>query len=117
MRFLKTKDGDDMQKEKLTAEKIRLDLKRMLRHIYAELIELFFIDVVIIAVLFLIPVFFYKLVFGFFAAVFLCLVRVVRIIRTRLKALYYGAFHPFFFDGRQPICRKEEQKSPQIRRL
>ena len=43
--------------------------------------------------------------------------RVVRIIRTRLKAMYYGAFHPFFFDGRQPICRKEEQKSPQIRRL
>jgi len=41
--------------------------------------------------------------------------RVARIIRTRLKAAYYGAFHTFFFDGRQPICRKEEQKSPQIR--
>ena len=43
------------------------------------------------------------------------LLRVARIIRTRLKAAYYGAFHTFFFDGRQPICRKEEQKSPQIR--
>ena len=49
--------------------------------------------------------------------VLFCL-RVVRIIRTRLKVLYYGAFRPFLFEGRQPICiekNKNHHKSISLR--
>ena len=40
--------------------------------------------------------------------------KVTSVIRTCQKAIYYNAFYPFFFGGRQPTCRKEEQKSLQI---
>ena len=42
----------------------------------------------------------------------------MRIIRTRLKVLYYGAFRPFLFEGRQPICiekNKNHHKSISLR--
>ena len=36
----------------------------------------------------------------------------IRIIRTCLKAGYFGAFHLFLFDRRQPIYTKDSAKTP-----
>ena len=38
--------------------------------------------------------------------------KVTRIIRACLKAAYFGAFHLFLFDRRQPICIKDNAKIP-----
>jgi hypothetical protein len=37
---------------------------------------------------------------------------VTRLIRTCLKAGYFGAFHLFLFDRRQPTCIKNRAKIP-----
>ena len=66
--------GDDMQKEKLTIQNIQTDLRKLLKDRYVELIEIALVLLFFVAVLLWVPVVFYKVVFGCFAAIMLCLV-------------------------------------------
>ncbi len=85
------KGGDKMQKEQLTIEKIKFDLKKLLKDRCIELVELTFVVFLFLAILLWIPIslLFYKIAFGCFAAVMLCLVvfQVLDIIKLH-KALH-----------------------------
>ena len=65
-----------MQKEQLTIEKIKFDLKKLLKDRCIELVELTFVVFLFLAILLWIPIslLFYKIASGCFAAVMLCLV-------------------------------------------
>ncbi len=65
-----------MQKEQLTIEKIKFDLKKLLKDRCIELVELTFVVFFFLAILLWIPIslLFYKIAFGCFAAIMLCLV-------------------------------------------
>ena len=63
-----------MQKEILTIQNIKTDLRKLLKDRYIELIEITVIFLLFVAVLLWVPIIFYKVAFGCFAAIMLCLV-------------------------------------------
>ena len=63
-----------MQKEILTIQNIKTDLRKLLKDRYIELIEITLVFLLIVAVLLWVPIIFDKVAFGCFAAIMLCLV-------------------------------------------
>ncbi len=62
-----------MQKEILTIQNIKTDLRKLLKERYMELIEITFVLILFVVVLIWVSVFFYKVAFGCFAIVMSCL--------------------------------------------
>ncbi len=100
-----------MQKEKLTIEKIMIDLKKLLKERYIELVELAFVVFLFLAISFLIPIFFCKIAFGCFAAIMLCLV----VFQVLDIAKLHKAFHNADCIVKDKMISKEIRRYRRIR--
>lgn len=107
------KVGEDMQKEKLTVEMVNSDSKKLLKERYIELVELSFVELLFIVILFWIPIsfLFYKIAFGCFAAIMLCLVvfQVLDIIKL------HRALHNTYNIVKDKMISKEKRRYRRIR--
>ena len=101
-----------MQKEKLTIQNIKTDLKELLKDRYIELIEITLVFLLFVAVLFWIPILFYKVAFGCFAAIMLCLVvfQILDIIEL------HKAFHNVERIVKDKIVSKETRRYNRMRK-
>lgn len=102
-----------MQKEKLTVEILKSDLKKLLKDRYVELVELVFVDLLFVAILFWIPtsMLFYKIAFACFAIIMLCLV----FFQVLDIAKVHKAFHNIDCIVKDKMISKEIRRYRRIR--